>query len=142
MNKVNNKKISVPQWLWGAIGGAGVVIVALICFLAFKEKPRYVTPDWDHDTYESDYDDSYGYPGLYPQASTRLLTPEDLYGMSKWDLRVMRNEILARYGYIFKTAEMRNYFSSQSWYEPRYTEVNYMLTSLEWENIKLIKRYE
>ena len=154
-NKIRESKESkpLPQWFWWVLGGSVAVVIGLICFFVFREKPRYVTPDRDDYTYESRHNssnnynnnndnNSYGYPGLYPQASTRLLTHEDLYGMSGWDLRVMRNEILARYGYIFKTAEMRNYFSSQPWYEPRYTEVNHMLTSLEWRNIKLIKQYE
>ena len=54
----------------------------------------------------------------------------------------MRNEILARYGYIFKTEALREYFSQQYWYEGRYTDVGSMITSLEWKNIKLIKQFE
>lgn len=83
-----------------------------------------------------------GPQGLYPQASLRYLTPSDLYGMSKWDLRVMRNEILARYGYIFKTSAMSNYFIMQGWYTPRYTDVSSMITPMEWQNIELIKEFE
>ena len=35
---------------------------------------------------------------------------------SKIDLRIMRNEIYARHGYVFKDNELRNYFEKQSWY--------------------------
>ena len=81
-------------------------------------------------------------PGRFPQASERILSHSDLSGLSKYDLKIMRNEIFARHGYIFKTNEMKNYFHNQSWYSPRYSNVNSHLTRIENENIKLIKRYE
>jgi len=78
----------------------------------------------------------------YPQASQRILTDADLSGMSKYDLKIMRNEIFARHGYIFKTPEMKSYFSAQSWYNGQYSDVSSMLTSIESQNIAFIKRYE
>jgi hypothetical protein len=80
--------------------------------------------------------------GRFPQGSQRLLSSSDLSGLSKYDLRIMRNEIFARHGYIFTTAEMKNYFSKQSWYTPRYGNVTSMLTNIEQKNIELIKSYE
>ncbi len=80
--------------------------------------------------------------GNYPQTSERYLTSSELYGLSQWDLKIMRNEIFARHGYIFQTDEMRNYFSGKSWYNPRYYDVNDMLTKVEKENIALIKSFE
>lgn len=59
------------------------------------------------------------YNGIFPQASSRYLMTDEIYGLSKWDLKIMRNEIFARHGYIFQTDEMRNYFSGKSWYYPR-----------------------
>lgn len=38
--------------------------------------------------------------GQYPFASERLLTEDDLAGRSAYDLKIMRNEIFARHGYI------------------------------------------
>ena len=35
------------------------------------------------------------------------------------DLRLMRNEIYARHGYIFNDQNLQGYFSSQPWYRPR-----------------------
>ena len=81
-------------------------------------------------------------PGLYPQASTRMLTPADIRGLTKWDLKVMRNEIFARYGYIFKTEEMIAYFKMQSWYRPRFNDVSARLTPVEKKNIAFIQQYE
>lgn len=82
------------------------------------------------------------YQESFPQASGRYLTSADLYGRSQWDLKIMRNEIFARHGYIFQTDEMREYFRNKSWYTPKYYDVNDMLTNVEKENIALIKKYE
>ena len=81
-------------------------------------------------------------PGKFPEASERLLTASDLQNLSKNDLKIMRNEIFARHGYIFQTNEMKTYFKYQDWYSPQYNNVNSMLTSIEQQNIELIKRYE
>lgn len=82
------------------------------------------------------------YPGIYPEASERLLSVSDIQGLTKWDLKVMRNEIYARHGYIFKTQEMITYFNSQSWYNPRYNNVDEWLSAIEKKNIKFIQNYE
>lgn len=81
-------------------------------------------------------------PGNYPEASTRYLSSSELAGVSKYSLRIMRNEIFARHGYIFKTDEMRNHFFNQSWYIPLYDNVDGLLTPIEKANINLIKSFE
>ena len=80
--------------------------------------------------------------GRFPFASTRLLNVSDLSGLNKQDLKIMRNEIFARHGYIFKTPEMKAYFAKQSWYHERYSDVSSMLSYLEQKNVALIKKYE
>jgi len=79
---------------------------------------------------------------IFPQASDRPLSIEDVENLNGWELKIMRNEIYARHGYIFRTEEMKEYFNSQRWYEPKYENVDDMLTKVEKQNIKLIKRYE
>jgi len=81
-------------------------------------------------------------PGIYPQASKYKMTASELYGMSRYDLRIMRNEIYARHGYIFKTNDMRDYFINQNWYQPSYDDVTRFLTPVEKYNIELIKDLE
>ena len=132
-------------WLWPVVGGVAVIlvtVVCLFCFGVFDKKAPVLDPKWEDAPGSSSSYYSSRYPGEYPQASERRLTHADVCYLSKWELKIMRNEILARYGYIFKTAAMREYFSKQDWYEGRYTEVATMLTPLEWENIELIKLYE
>lgn len=81
-------------------------------------------------------------PGIYPEGSTRLLRISDIRGLTNWDLKVMRNEIFARQGYIFKTEEMSTYFRSQPWYQPRFTNVESRLSPIEKMNVKFIQKYE
>jgi len=82
-------------------------------------------------------------PGLYPEGSTRYLTDGDLIGKSRYDLKIMRNEIFARHGYIFKSnPDMVEYFNNQSWYTPRYYDVTSMLSNIEQANVKKIQTYE
>ena len=155
---MSNKNV-LPKWFWWVIGGLITLIilavVIIIILLVSPSRRSFAILDWeapervvctdlyDEEDYgDGDYTGDCSFPGRYPDASMRLLTESDLYGLSKWELKIMRNEILARYGYIFKTEAMQDYFSQQSWYEGRYSEVNEMLTDLEWENIKLIKRFE
>lgn len=78
--------------------------------------------------------------GLYPQTSERKLTKDELIGLSPKDLRIMRNEIYARHGYIFDSKSLKNYFESQGWYVPTSKDVK--LTSIETYNIDIIKSVE
>lgn len=80
--------------------------------------------------------------GNFPYASQRLLTSSDIKGLSKQELKIMRNEIFARHGYIFKTEEMKSYFSNQSWYIGQNDDVSSFISTIEKQNIELIKKYE
>lgn len=45
------------------------------------------------------------------------LTAKDLEGKTATELDIMRNEIYARKGYIFKRKDLQDYFDKQPWYE-------------------------
>lgn len=83
-----------------------------------------------------------GVPGNYPEASARNLSEGELATKSCYELKIMRNEIYARHGYIFKTADMRAYFSRQSWYRPQASDVAGRLSGVERRNTQLIQQYE
>jgi hypothetical protein len=85
---------------------------------------------------------SMGTPGDYPQATNRLLTEADLTNFTASDMKIMRNEIFARHGLIFKTSELRGYFSSRAWYKARFKDVTDKVTEVEKKNIELIVKYE
>lgn len=80
--------------------------------------------------------------GYYPQASQRLLKPEDVENEMKEDLEFMRNEIFARHGYCFNRYDMRQQFEMEDWYVPNTVDIKGFLTDVEKKNIALIKRYE
>lgn len=80
--------------------------------------------------------------GEFTQASMKLLDSVDLAKLSTKQLRIMRNEIFARYGYIFNSQDLREYFSPQKWYMPKNESVDLYLTEIEKKNIELIKRFE
>jgi len=73
----------------------------------------------------------------------RPLTELDLQGLSRQQLRLLRNEIFARHGYIFKSEDLRDYFFHQNWYQPKYTNISYLsLNQLEKKNIEFIQARE
>jgi len=84
-------------------------------------------------------------PGRYPEASMKYLKYIDVKGKSAWELKIMRNEIFARHGYIFKTSNMKKHFSQQAWYKPIYEDSSYvykMFSDIEKSNVNFIKKYE
>jgi len=86
--------------------------------------------------------DSYYY-GKFSYASFRQLNKDELTEMTLADLKMMRNEIYARYGYIFNPgSEMDTYFKMQGWYKGQHRDVSACLTDLEKRNIRLIQMIE
>lgn len=53
---------------------------------------------------------------IIPDSGTRLLTKDDIAGLTKEQLALARNEIYARHGRTFQMAEFRDYFIKKSWY--------------------------
>lgn len=74
--------------------------------------------------------------------STRKLTYNDIKSLDKSQLRILRNEIYARHGYIFKSADLKAYFSKYSWYKPLYSDVTSRMSGIEKYNAAFIKKYE
>ena len=71
--------------------------------------------------------------------TTQEITEEMLFGLFVEDLRVLRNEIYARHGRIFKDKELQKYFEAQSWYKPNPDFKDEMLSELEFKNLTMIK---
>ncbi len=81
--------------------------------------------------------------GAYPNTYWRLLDQKELLPLTKKQLQIMRNEIFARYGYIFKKGgAMDLYFRKESWYRPAIEDATPYLTSIEKANIELIQSAE
>lgn len=80
--------------------------------------------------------------GTFPEASQRLLKPDDVENMMKEDLEFMRNEIFARHGFCFTNKSLRQRFEMEDWYIPNTVDIRGFLTDIEKKNIEMIKRYE
>lgn len=65
----------------------------------------------------------------------------DLEGKTIDELRILRNEIFARKGYVFKDAFLNDHFSKQDWYSPN-KDAQIELTASEKERIATIKKAE
>ena len=75
--------------------------------------------------------------------SSRNLEEDELINYTKSELALIRNEIFAKYGYMYKKEPYATYFENKSWYYGYRADVSYdELTSQEEYNIKLIKRLE
>jgi len=99
----------------------------------------------DYDNGKSDYSTENYSEYILPESNVRYINEEDICNLSPEELRLARNEIYARYGRIFKSEELRNYFNSKSWYTPLVTAENFNESSFnEYEkaNINFIVAYE
>ena len=75
-------------------------------------------------------------------SSTTKLKESQLKNLKKIELEILRNTIFARHGLAFKTKTVRQFFDYVDWYIPVSTNVDNQLTSVEKENIVLLKRFE
>lgn len=78
----------------------------------------------------------------YEYLREREMTYADVEGKSAEELRLMRNYIFARRGYIFESEDLKEYFEQFSWYVPLYYDVTPRLSDIEKYNVNFIKEYE
>ncbi|MBA2495385.1 MAG: YARHG domain-containing protein [Acidobacteria bacterium] len=70
------------------------------------------------------------------------ITAEMVDGLFVEDLRVLRNEIYARRGRVFKDQTLQKYFEAQSWYQPNLDFKDEMLSETESKNLAIIRETE
>ena len=74
--------------------------------------------------------------------TTEPITNEMVEGLFVEDLRVLRNEIYARHGRVFKDPELQKYFAAQSWYQPNPEFKDDSLSKVESDNLVIIAEVE
>lgn len=87
---------------------------------------------------------AYGNGYLFP-SDTQYLTVDYLNTLDKHTIDLIRNEIYARHGYIFQTAEFANYFNAQSWYVPSVPAASFntgVFNAVENANLSLLIQYQ
>lgn len=117
-------------------GGGGILAVVLVSLLAVVivgggammlfvrpslsmggPVPTVVTPELETPPEATpEPDPSAGF--IFPHSDTGLIGQWELETLSDSDLNYAINEIYARHGYIFRSAELSEYFKQFSWYIP------------------------
>ena len=80
--------------------------------------------------------------GHFDFANNTLLYGNELYDFDKTMLRLMRNSILARHGYVFQSKDLQEYFGNEPWYHPTDNNDDINLSFKERLNIEIIKNQE
>lgn len=78
-------------------------------------------------------------------SANQYITRYYLSNCSRDEITIIMNEIYARHGYIFKDAELREYFNSQSWYHGTTTsmeEAAKYFNTIEQTNVNTIYQYQ
>lgn len=81
-------------------------------------------------------------PGDMELFENKLIAEAMLRGVSLHELRLLRNEIYARHGRIFRTDWLSQYFFSQPWYDPKEDFKDEEVSGNEKTNIETIVKYE
>jgi len=81
-------------------------------------------------------------PGDMELFENKLIAEAMLRGLSLHELRLLRNEIYARHGRVFKTLWLQQYFGGQPWYDPNDEFKDEELTGADKTNVETIVAYE
>jgi len=81
-------------------------------------------------------------PGDMELFENKLIAESMLHGLSLHELRLLRNEIYARHGRIFKTMWIQQYFGFQPWYDPKEDFKDEEISGSDKTNIETIVAYE
>jgi len=81
-------------------------------------------------------------PGDMELFENKLIADRMLRGLSLHELRLLRNEIYARHGRIFKTTWIQQYFGNQPWYDPKEDFKDEELSGPDKTNVETIVAYE
>ena len=80
---------------------------------------------------------------ILPQSKTKKLTYSDLNSLSVEELFIARNEMFARYGYVFDDdSNLAKFFESKEWYSSNSNYSGDLHSEIEEDNCKLIRTVE
>ncbi|MBN9647144.1 YARHG domain-containing protein [Terrisporobacter glycolicus] len=142
------KKIAIACVTICAVVGLGVTAGLFIGGVLPIDKPKQKQ---EQETYSPEVEEAEEYNNdlendqyFIVDSDSRYLTETELSVYTNEELGFIRNEIFARYGYVFKNHKYANYFSEKSWYTPDSTfqgnEEDF--NNYEIKNIELIKSLE
>lgn len=82
---------------------------------------------------------------ILPESDDRLLTEQDLNGLTLQQINYAKNEIYARHGRRFDSKELQSYFDAQSWYRGTVAPANFtesVLSDVEKKNAAFLADIE
>lgn len=83
---------------------------------------------------------------IFSDSNSRYLSEEEIRSVDANKLKIARNEIFARHGYIFNDEELKQYFNSTSWYQGTVQSdqfnMDWVLNNFEKKNLELISLVE
>ena len=77
-----------------------------------------------------------------PFRVTKTYNLDELKNVDSDSIRILRNQIFAQYGYIFKSKDLAEYFDDKEWYTPLLDNVDSLLTDLDRGNIDTLLKAE
>ena len=80
--------------------------------------------------------------GDFPFTALQPMTCGQIEHFTRKELRLMRNEIYARYGMRFRSADLQKHFEAKAWYTPTTDDVSEQLSEIERINIEMIRQIE
>ena len=81
-------------------------------------------------------------PGDMEFFENKAITEQMLQGLSLHELRLIRNEIYARHGRMFRAEWLQQYFFAQPWYTPEENFKDEQLSGNDKLNVETIVKYE
>lgn len=123
----------VATSFWYAVSPEGRIYDGIAC--EYVDEMKYDNTD--------DFNDSSEY--ILPYSDSEYYTYDEIRQLSSQELRIARNEIFARYGYVFNDEGLKAHFSSCSWYSPTGLtsgEIEGILNNFEKQNLQLIQEIE
>lgn len=80
--------------------------------------------------------------GDFPFTALQPMTCGQIEHFTRKELRLMRNEIYARHGMRFRSADLQKHFEAKAWYTPTTDDVSEQLSEIERINIEMIRQIE
>lgn len=81
-------------------------------------------------------------PGDMELFENRAVSDEMLKGLSLHELRLLRNEVYARHGRVFRALWIQQYFYTQPWYTPDENFKDEQLSGFDKQNVETIVKFE
>ncbi len=72
--------------------------------------------------------------------STKIIESSELDNIEIYNLRLLKNEIYARKGFVFSNKDFKIYFKKQTWYKPKNNNKSIQLSEFETRNVTTISQ--